>query len=225
MVALLLIALLILGLLALTAYFWLPRARAQENLFPPPEPPRGSFRDPIVSATQLTKANDGKELELKREALRQRARTGDKHTLNEAYELGDAKLYNELLDRLTTDATRQAEIFALVSYVTRSELPVTNQLAKAFIKFWEVSPTRSSTATSLHLAALTDDAKLYQSTVEKAYGLWRKGKLPEVSATELKSLFDGEFWVLSSRTRRSGAGFVLKRHLASTRRELERSRA
>jgi hypothetical protein len=34
-------------------------------------------------------------------------------------------------------------------------------------------------------------------------------------------LFDGEFWVLSARTRSSGAGFILKRKLASARRELE----
>ena len=37
----------------------------------------------------------------------------------------------------------------------------------------------------------------------------------DVSAEELRALFDGEFWILSARTRSSGAGFVLKRTLES----------
>jgi hypothetical protein len=57
--------------------------------------------------------------------------------------------------------------------------------------------------------------------VEEALNFWRRGLLPDVSAAELKALFDGEFWVLSARTRGSGAGFILKRKLASARRELE----
>jgi hypothetical protein len=37
----------------------------------------------------------------------------------------------------------------------------------------------------------------------------------------LRSILEGEFWILSSPTRRSGAGFLLKRALAGARRELE----
>lgn len=223
MVALLLTAILILGLLALTVYFWAPRRRnSDENLLPPPQPPRGFFEDRTNSdANLLAEANVASELEAKRNSLRDRAQAGEKSALNEAHELGDKKLYHELVDQLTVKADSQTAIFALVSYVTRNELPINNKLAEAFIKFWETAPTRSATATSLHLAALTDDAQLYQGTVEKALGLWRKGLLPDVTAVELKSLFDGEFWVLSTHTRNSGAGFVLKRQLASARRELE----
>jgi hypothetical protein len=70
-------------------------------------------------------------------------------------------------------------------------------------------------------AALSDDADVYQGAVEQALRFWREGKLSDVSAIELRALFDGEFWILSSRTRSSGAGFVLKRTLDSARRELE----
>jgi hypothetical protein len=51
--------------------------------------------------------------------------------------------------------------------------------------------------------------------------MWRDAKLGDISAVELRALFDGEFWVLSSRSRSSGAGFVLKRTLDGARRELE----
>jgi len=51
--------------------------------------------------------------------------------------------------------------------------------------------------------------------------IWRNDKLPDISAEELHSLINGEFWVLSSNTRSSGAGFVLKRTLATAKRELE----
>ena len=74
---------------------------------------------------------------------------------------------------------------------------------------------------AMHFAALSDDADVYRGAVEQALTFWREGKLSDVSAIELRALFDGEFWILSSRTRSSGAGFVLKRTLDSARRELE----
>ena len=76
-------------------------------------------------------------------------------------------------------------------------------------------------AKALHFAALSDDAGLYRQTVEDAIELRREGKLMDVLPAELRALFDGEFWILSSRTRSSGAGFVLKRTLENARRELE----
>jgi hypothetical protein len=72
----------------------------------------------------------------------------------------------------------------------------------------------------LHIAALADDAAVYQRAVEVALRFWREGNLPDVSAQELRSILDGEFWILSSPTRSSGAGFLLKNVLAGARREL-----
>jgi hypothetical protein len=50
---------------------------------------------------------------------------------------------------------------------------------------------------------------------------WRDGSLADLSAKDLQSLFNSEYWVLSSRTRTSGAGFVLKETLSSANRELQ----
>ncbi|MEP6818715.1 MAG: hypothetical protein ABJA18_04220, partial [bacterium] len=223
MVALLFTAVFIIGLLAITLYFWVPRAKSSEpSLLPPPQPPRGLFteKDGFESAVLPPPADPG-ELESKRRSLVERAKAGDESALNEAHSLGDQKFYDEVLDQLTANADSTPELLALVSYVTRNELRVNRKLAEAIINSWKTSPDRTSTPKTLHIAALTDDADLYSSTVETALSFWRQGLLADVSAAELRALFDGEFWVLSARTRSSGAGFILKRKLASARRELE----
>src|SRR6185295_12420874 len=223
MVALLFTAIFIIGLLAIPLFFWALRARgAEENLLPPPEPPRGLFsdKDGFESAI-LPPPADPNERENERNSLRERAKAGDKSALVEAQALGDRNFYDEVLNQLTVNADGGPTLLALASYVTRNELPVNRKLAEALISSWKVSPGRSSTATTLHLTALADDADLYQSTVDAALGFWRQGLLANVSAAELKALFDGEFWVLSAQTRSSGAGFILKRKLANARRELE----
>ena len=66
----------------------------------------------------------------------------------------------------------------------------------------------------LHFAAaLSDDAASTNAPSKMALHFWREGRLPDVSAMELQLYLTGEFWVLSSGTRSSGAGFVLKRTL------------
>jgi predicted nucleic acid-binding protein len=95
--------------------------------------------------------------------------------------------------------------------------------AEALIESFATSPDRNSTLKMLHTAALSDDAATYHNAVEAALRAWREQKLKELSAPDLQALFTSEFWVLSSSTRSSGAGFVLKRALASARRELETS--
>ena len=73
----------------------------------------------------------------------------------------------------------------------------------------------------LHTAALTDDADIYRNAIESVLTYWRDKKLSEISNLELEALFHAEFWVLSSDTRSSGNGFILKQTLSSARRELE----
>jgi hypothetical protein len=223
MVAILFTAIFIVGLLAISLVFWALRAKGSEQaMLPPLQPPRGLFsdKDGFESAVLPPPAGAG-ELENARISLRERAAAGDKSVLIEAQVLGDQRFYNEVLDQLTANADRTPTLLGLVSYVTRNELAVNRKLAEAIISSWKNSPDRSSTATTLHLTALVDDADLYQRTVEAVLHFWRQGLLPDVSAAELRALFDGEFWVLSARTRSSGAGFILKRKLASARRELE----
>jgi hypothetical protein len=228
MVTLLFTAIFIVGLLAVTLYFWAPRATSSEQpLLTPPDPPRGLFSDPgdedadQYRSESLLPPATAETLEAERLKLSRRAKEGDKAALDEAHALGERKFYDEVLAEFVANADRAPTLLALVSYVARNELPVSVGLAEAVIKSWKNSPERSSTATTLHITALADDAVLYQSVADAALNFWRQGLLPDVSAAELRALFDGEFWVLSTRTRNSGAGFILKRSLANARRELE----
>lgn len=89
------------------------------------------------------------------------------------------------------------------------------------IRAFQDSPDRNSTTKLLHVAALADDAKNYGRAIELVLMSWRDGSLTDLSASELQSIFNSEYWVLSSRTRTSGAGFVLKRTLANANSELQ----
>ena len=93
--------------------------------------------------------------------------------------------------------------------------------AVAAIRTFQQSPDRNSTTKLLHVAALTDNAKTFGRAIELVLMSWRDGSLSDISAKELQTLFNSEYWVLSSRTRTAGAGFVLKQTLASANRELE----
>jgi len=97
----------------------------------------------------------------------------------------------------------------------------TFQEAIKAIKAFQESPNRTTTTNLLHIAAVADDAKNYGRAVELVLMSWRDGTLSDLSARELQALFNSEYWVLSSRTRTSGAGFVLKNTLSSANRELE----
>jgi hypothetical protein len=97
----------------------------------------------------------------------------------------------------------------------------TFQEALKAIKAFQESPNRTTTTNLLHIAALADDAKNYGRAVELVLMSWRDGTLSDISAHDLQALFNSEYWVLSSRTRTSGAGFVLKETLSSANRELE----
>jgi len=89
------------------------------------------------------------------------------------------------------------------------------------IRTFQKSPSRSSVAKLLHVTALADDAKNYGRAIELVLMSWRDGSLADISAKDLQTLFNSEYWVLSSSTRTSGAGFVLKRTLSNANRELE----
>jgi hypothetical protein len=88
------------------------------------------------------------------------------------------------------------------------------------IREYQKTPNRNSTAKLLHAAALSDNAKNYERAIELVLLSWRDGSLSDLSAHDLQSLFNSEYWVLSSRTRTSGAGFVLKQTLSNANREL-----
>ena len=93
--------------------------------------------------------------------------------------------------------------------------------AVAAIRDYQQNPNRNTTAKLLHVAALSDDAKNYERAIELVLLSWRDGSLNDLSAVELQTLINSEYWVLSSRTRSSGAGFVLKQTLSEANRELQ----
>ena len=221
MVTLLVIALAIFTVIGLTIYF-LQRSAADdtENVLPPSPGLRGLFAEaPSSREEQIQMAMEAKELEVS--SLIARAKNGERSVLEETNKAGDENLYDRLLNELVQLADSEQKLLALMSYVGTHELRVNAALAAAVLSSWQRSPDRSSTSKALHFAALSDDANVYREAVEQALAFWREGKLSDVSTMELRALFDGEFWILSSGTRSSGAGFVLKRTLDSARRELE----
>lgn len=221
MVTLLITSVLVFGIFLVALYIWQkPRVRQTFDELPAPPTSRGLFGD-VASSVALDAAGIDQALH---DSLLAHAGEGDKSTLKEAYDLRDPAIYDEVLTTLVNGARSEAQILSLTSYVTRNQWPVNEQLASAVIDSWQKSADRSSTAKMLHIAALSDDAETFRTAGELALRFWREGKLPDLSAVELNALFTGEFWVLSSATRSSGAGFVLKRSLAAARRELERKK-
>ena len=213
-------ALAILFLAGIGFYLW-PRSGRQRSA--PILPPNPDFYGLFAEAPSKTEGKV-KELVAQRELaaskLIDRARQGDRSVLTEARATSDA-VYDRALGELLEHAASDAALLSLMSYVAQNDLPVNRGLARAVSASWRKSPDRANTAKALHFAALSDEADIYGETVEETMRFWREGKLPELSKAELRALFDGEFWILSARTRSSGAGFVLKRTLDSARRELE----
>ena len=85
---------------------------------------------------------------------------------------------------------------------------------------WRRAPAPDATADLLRVSALSDDAGTFGRAVTEVLQLWEGGRLPGLGAGELRSLFEAEYWLLSSEAKRSGAGFVLKQKLADVRRRL-----
>ncbi len=219
MVTFLITSVALVGLLAIIIYFWQkPGSKSQVAELPPPPAPRGLFSDEVTPPKVLLV--DTKESEAK-QTLMARASTGDKTVLAESQQYADPDFYSNLLDALLAHASDDTKVTALASYVTRHELRVNTKLAMAFMEAWRETTDRSSTAKMLHLAALSDNAETYHLAVKMALSFWQEGRIRDLSATNLQALLSGEFWVLSAGTRCSGAGFLLKRTLASARRELE----
>lgn len=226
MVTFLITSVFFLAVVAVAVYFWQKPSSSTtaEVLLPPP--PRGLFIDGTLAgqaATLAEVAADSAAIanDAERRELFERIQAGEKSALLEASRTGDARLYDEALNLLIAGSDSDPKLLSLVSYVTRHELPVNRRLAERFIDSYKRSPDRSSTAKMLHVAALSDDAAVYQNAVETALVFRREGRLMDISAKELRSILEGEFWILSSPTRSSGAGFLLKRALNGARRELE----
>jgi hypothetical protein len=219
MVTLLITSILLLGLFAIAIYFWQkPANRIETNELPRPEHARGLFGDSQLNQIAPAPAENQNQHRLSLIAL---ADEGNKDALRQAHDLNNLEVYNEVLNKFVARSSSTAQVISLASHVTQQSLPVNKALAVAVIESWRENADRNSTAKMLHTAALSNDAETYRKAVEGALEFWRQGKLRDVPAAELQALFNSEFWVLSTSTRSSGAGFLVKRTLAAARRELE----
>jgi hypothetical protein len=196
-----------------------PDARGDRELAPSRF--EGLFADQ-VSALQPAELENATYTSAARKELAERSRRGDLETLSEAHSTGDAMLYGEVLDGLIESASGGQETFAaLVSHISKSsELRGNKRLAQRSIDSWKTSTDRRSTAQMMHIAALSDDAAVYEQVVDLVFEYWQRGTLEKYSAEELVELFESQYWVLAPEARRGGAGFALKRKLAGLRREL-----
>jgi cellobiose phosphorylase len=223
MVSLLLTSLLVLILLAIALYFWQKTATPPKSEALPAAPGRALFHEGTPTGIALAAADA--EARVVAEAARQRqqllenAHAGAKATLIEAQAAG-ADAYEEVLKVLVDNANSEGALLSLASYISRNNLRINNSLAEKFIESHSQALGRGTVAEMLHIAALSDDASVFQKGLQLALKAWRAGTLPDVSAQELQAILEGEFWILSPSTRSSGAGFLLKRELASARREL-----
>jgi len=220
MLTLLITSVLLLALFAVAIYYWQKPANTSQTTDQlPPFMGRGLF-DIDEGVAQITVGAPPQQTKHQEETLLARARANDKSALVDAHAM-NREVYNAVLDMLATGVSSGSQLLSLVSFVAQHQLPVNINLAKAMIRSWQESPDRDSTAKMLHIAALSDDAETYRKAVELALRFWREDKLTDLSAVELQALLTSEFWVLSSGARNSGAGFVLKRTLSFTRRELD----
>lgn len=157
-----------------------------------------------------------------RAAFKARAAAADLSALEDAHRTGDAALYRVVLNEFVERAAKADDkLRALVSYIKgHNELRGSVELAEVYSAVWQETPDRATTATMLHLAAISDDPDTFRKAGEIAGLFWQNGQLPQFTGTELRELIDSQYWAISSDARRSGAGFVLKQRLASLRNEL-----
>jgi hypothetical protein len=214
MVTFLITFLFIFAFLAVAVYFWQkPATPAAEPILPPP-PERSLFE-----ANRTVEPQQLQPEALNAAEILARARAGERAVLAEA--AADQKLYAEALSLLSSPADAP-KLLSIASYISQNALPVTSTFAKAFIQANASASDRGVIAKMLHVAAQSDDVETYQQAVQTALHTWRANK-ESISAEELGTLLESEFWVLTSQSRSSGAGFVLKQALADARRELRNS--
>ena len=158
-----------------------------------------------------------------RDRILSRAARGSVEALSDAAATRDASLYRFALEALVSRARGQTELSALASYIVGHNLRACPSLALKLLEGWEARPARESVPELLRVAALSDDAGVFSRAVADVLAAWEAGRAVDLSAHELRALFDAEYWLLSSEAKRSGAGLHLKQQLSDLRRRLTQS--
>jgi hypothetical protein len=147
MVTLLITSFFILAFLAIAIYFWQKPAGLTETESLQPPPGRALFIDGTPEGQALALAAAVSETSIladkQRNVLLERAQGGDKSTLLEVRNPGDADLYDKALNLLITGADSGPKLLSLVSYVTRHELRVTGRLPKEWSIPTSARPTEA----------------------------------------------------------------------------------
>lgn len=207
--------------LLFVASFAILRTKRSSSRGDAPELPAGISPRGLFEAAADETPKERPE-QVRRGELRERAERGDLSALAEARASGDAALYRFILDGLvgcaSGDAAHVRELAAHV--VGGRDLRASPELAEMLLGEWRGGPTRASTVELLRVSALSDDAGTFGRVVTEVLEVWEGGGLETLGAEDLRSLFEAEYWLLSSEAKRSGAGFVLKQKLADARRRL-----
>jgi hypothetical protein len=200
-----------------------PRSNEEADELPPRFGSQGLFAD--ITARSLSDGDAEPEKSASEElekTLRARAERGDFEALKDASAGGGVELYRRILDTLVERCAKSPEeLRSLAAFIAGSDdLRASPALAERLLEVWKQSPARPATAELLRVAALSDDAATFGLAVSTVLRTWEGGRLGDTSADDLRSLFEGEYWLLSSEAKRSGAGFLLKQRLADVRRRL-----
>jgi len=150
-----------------------------------------------------------------------RANAGDVAALIESH---GTQLYGEVLDRLlewSRGDVSGERLTGITSFILANDALRTNgELAGLVCDRWLSAPGAQALPQMLRMAALSDDAGSFERSIEAVMQSWRQGQLTPVTAGELRTLIEAEYWVLSDAARRSGRGNVLKQTLARVHRDL-----
>ncbi|HEV2706394.1 MAG TPA: hypothetical protein VGV59_10750 [Pyrinomonadaceae bacterium] len=217
-------------LLVVTSFAILRTKRSQSNRemldAGGPRSPRSLF-DAQEPLRLDSAAHRARILDAQRNAIRERARAGDFSALDAAHQTSDAAFYGEILDAVVKHHIKDIpKLAGLASYIVEhKELRTDMVFARVLLLAWKLEPEQVKVAELLRVAALADDAALYQQVVRAVFERWQENQLPGYSAGSLIQLFESEYWVLGSEAKRSGAGFVLKETLADVRRQLSATAA
>jgi hypothetical protein len=196
----------------------------QTDYLPPGISSRGLFAEPSTSALGQTGGMHRNPSDVLADRLLKRAESGDLEVLNDARATRIDALYRRVLDALVRRSHDSADdLRSLADFIALSDgLRSSPALAARLLEIWEQEPARSSVTMLLRVAALSDDASMFERAVTTVLEVWETGRLRQVNAAMLGAFFESEYWLLSSEAKRSGAGFKLKQTLADARRRLSK---
>jgi hypothetical protein len=153
-----------------------------------------------------------------------RAEAGD---LDALIDSNGTQLYGEVLERLLEwsrgDASGASDerLTKITSFILANDpLRTNSELAGLVSERWLSAPSAQALPQMLRMAALSDDAGGFERSLDAVMQSWRQGQLAPMTAGELRTLIEAEYWVLSDAARRSGRGNVLKQTLARVHRDL-----